>query len=698
MDHILSIVLFTPLAGLLVLLFIPSSNVRAIKLWANFAALAGFLVSLPLVFRFDPGKDFQFVERAPWIPTLGATYHIGIDGLGLLLVMLTTVIGFLAVLSSWSSVHDRLKEYYAFFLLLQTGMLGVFMALDFLLFFVFWETVLVPMYFIIGIWGGPRRAYAAIKFMIYTLIGSVLMLLGILTLYFHHFQEFQVYSFDIADLMRLHLSSNVQWWVFWAFFVGFAVKVPMWPFHTWLPDAHVEAPTAGSVILASVLLKMGTYGFLRFSLPLLPDAAKNPTVINIVAVLSIIGIVYGALASLMQKDWKKLVAYSSVSHLGFCTLGIIALNPAGISGSIIQQINHGISTGMLFLIVGVVYERRHTREIAEYGGLLRVMPIFTLVFRRGGAELDGDAAAQRLHRGNHDSGGSVPDVQGVGLLGGRGNRARRGVPVVALPAHHAGRGEREEPDAEGPFLAGDRGVRAADRVGFLDRPEPAAIFPGARSLGGADRGTRAAGILCAAAPDESAGAAEPDRGAAPALNRLHDPDLPRVDSSRRTHMMRCRAALVLAILAAAPAFAENVYKVEFNIRDGNESAKAGRRYTMLINNGTKGVFKLGSRVPVVTGSFQPGGNTQFTYIDVGVNIECSIAEHGPSVGLNASIDLSMIAPPEKGVPPAPNPTITQIRFNLNADLPPGKSTAVTTVDDPVTTRKFEVEATVTKVN
>jgi NADH-quinone oxidoreductase subunit M len=380
MDHILSIVLFTPLVGLLVLLFIPSSNTRAIKLWANFAAFAGFLVSLPLVFRFDPGKDFQFVEKAQWIPTLGATYHIGIDGLGLLLVMLTTVIGFLAVLSSWNSVHDRLKEYYAFFLLLQTGMLGVFMALDFLLFFVFWETVLVPMYFIIGIWGGPRRVYAAIKFMIYTLIGSVLMLLGILTLYFYHFQEFQVYSFDIADLMRLHLSSTVQWWVFWAFFVGFAVKVPMWPFHTWLPDAHVEAPTAGSVVLASVLLKMGTYGFLRFSLPLLPDAAKNPTVINIVAVLSIIGIVYGALASLMQKDWKKLVAYSSVSHLGFCTLGIIALNPAGISGSIIQQINHGISTGMLFLIVGVVYERRHTREITEYGGLMRVMPIFTLVF------------------------------------------------------------------------------------------------------------------------------------------------------------------------------------------------------------------------------------------------------------------------------------------------------------------------------
>jgi NADH-quinone oxidoreductase subunit M len=380
MDHILSIVLFTPLVGMLVLFLIPSSNTRAIKLWANAVALVGFLVSLPLVFNFNAGKDFQFVEQAPWIPTLGATYHIGIDGLGLLLVMLTTLIGFIAILSSWNAIHDRLKEYYAFLLLLQTGMLGVFMALDFLLFFVFWETVLVPMYFIIAIWGGQRRVYASIKFMIYTLIGSVLMLLGILTLYFRHYQQFQTYSFDITELMRTSLSPATQWWVFWAFFVGFAVKVPMFPFHTWLPDAHTEAPTAGSVVLASVLLKMGTYGFLRFSLPLLPASAKNPTIIGAMAILSMIAIVYGALASMMQKDWKKLVAYSSVSHLGFCTLGIFALNPAGISGSIIQQINHGISTGMLFLIVGVVYERRHTREIAEYGGLLKVMPLFTLVF------------------------------------------------------------------------------------------------------------------------------------------------------------------------------------------------------------------------------------------------------------------------------------------------------------------------------
>src|SRR5215510_15696429 len=258
MDHILSIVLFTPLAGLVVLLLIPGSNARAIKLWANAISLIGFLVSLPLVFQFDRTKDFQFVEKASWIPSIGAGYHIGIDGLGLLLVMLTTLLGFISILCSWNAITERLKEYYAFFLILQTGMLGVFMALDFLLFFVFWETVLVPMYFIIAIWGGPRRGYASIKFMIYTLIGSVLMFLGILTLYWQYYNQFQVYSFDVADLMRLSLPWNVQWWVFWAFFLGFAVKVPMWPFHTWLPDAHVEAPTAGSVILASVLLKMGT--------------------------------------------------------------------------------------------------------------------------------------------------------------------------------------------------------------------------------------------------------------------------------------------------------------------------------------------------------------------------------------------------------------------------------------------------------
>jgi len=380
-QHLLSIVLWTPIAGLAVLLFLPSANKTAIRIWANVVAFAGFLVSLPLVFRFRTGASgFQYVERADWIPSLGASYSIGIDGISLLLLMLTTLVGFLAILSSWNAVQDRTKEYYAMFLLLQTGMIGVFVSLDFFLFYIFWELVLVPMYFIIGIWGGPRKLYAAIKFFLYTLAGSVLMLLGILTLYFQHFSQFGFYTFEISELMKLQLPLGMQQWVFWAFFLGFAIKVPMFPFHTWLPDAHVEAPTAGSVILASVLLKMGTYGFLRFSLPLLPQASVDRTIVQILAVLSIVGIIYGALVSLMQQDWKKLVAYSSVSHLGFCTLGIFALNPNGIAGSVLQQINHGISTGMLFLIIGVIYERRHTREIAEYGGLAHVMPKFAVIF------------------------------------------------------------------------------------------------------------------------------------------------------------------------------------------------------------------------------------------------------------------------------------------------------------------------------
>ncbi|HSB17855.1 MAG TPA: NADH-quinone oxidoreductase subunit M, partial [Bryobacteraceae bacterium] len=270
-EHLLSIVLFTPLAGMIVLLFIPAAQKNLIRVWANLVALAGFLVSIPLVMRYDrTSAGFQMIEKFDWIPALGAKYYVGIDGISLLLVMLTTLVGFLAILSSWSAVEDRLKSYYAMFLLQQTGMIGVFLALDFFLFYVFWEVVLVPMYFIIGVWGGPRKLYAAIKFFLYTLAGSVLMLLGILTLYFQHFRQFGFYTFEIADLMKLDLPLGLQQWVFWAFFIGFAIKVPMFPFHTWLPDAHVEAPTAGSVILAAVLLKMGTYGFLRFSLPLLP--------------------------------------------------------------------------------------------------------------------------------------------------------------------------------------------------------------------------------------------------------------------------------------------------------------------------------------------------------------------------------------------------------------------------------------------
>ncbi len=380
MDHILSVVLLTPLAGLLVLLFIPASQPVWIKRWANVASFLGFLTCLPLIWYFDPHKDFQFVERARWIPSLGASYYLGIDGYSLALVALTGLIGFIAVLSSWNAIGTRLKEYYANFLILQASMLGVFMARDFLLFFVFWELGLIPMYFIIAVWGGPRRVYAAFKFIVYTFIGSVVMFLGILALYSAHYAQFRSPSFAIPDLLNTALPASTQWWIFWAFFAGFAVKVPMWPLHTWLPDAHTEAPTAGSVILASILLKMGTYGFLRFSLPLVPEASRDSRIVNVMAVLSLIAIVYGALVCLMQKDWKKLIAYSSVSHLGFCTLGIFALNQAGIAGSMIQQINHGISTGMLFLIVGVVYERRHTREIGEYGGLMRVMPVFTIVF------------------------------------------------------------------------------------------------------------------------------------------------------------------------------------------------------------------------------------------------------------------------------------------------------------------------------
>ncbi len=381
-QHLLSITLFLPLAGLIVLLAIPGSQKNLIRIWANLVGFAGFIFSLTLVSNFHrEAGGFQFEERADWIPTLGAHYHIGIDGISLLLVMLTTLMGFIAILCSWSAIQDRVKAYYAMFLLLQAGMLGVFMSLDFFLFYIFWELVLVPMYFIIGIWGGPRKLYAAIKFFLYTLAGSVLMLLGILTLYFKHYDQFHFYTFEIADLMQVtNMSIPMQHWVFWAFFIGFAIKVPMFPFHTWLPDAHVEAPTAGSVILAAVLLKMGTYGFLRFSLPLLPKASADQTIVQVLAVLSIIGIIYGALVSLMQQDWKKLVAYSSVSHLGFCTLGIFALNPNGIAGSVIQQINHGISTGMLFMVIGVIYERRHTREIAEYGGLAHVMPTFAKIF------------------------------------------------------------------------------------------------------------------------------------------------------------------------------------------------------------------------------------------------------------------------------------------------------------------------------
>jgi NADH-quinone oxidoreductase subunit M len=382
MNYYLSIILFTPLVGAFILLLVNKQNENAIRWIANVVAFVGFVISVPLWFWFNPATpDFQFIERALWIPSIGAEYFLGVDGLSTLLILLTTMMGSIAVLSSWTAITERVKEYYIFLLVLQTGMLGAFMSLDFLLFFLFWEVMLVPMYFLIGIWGSANRLYSAIKFFLYTLVGSVIMLLGILALYFAYHNDpanLGAYSFDITRYQKYAFAANLQWWVFLAFFLGFAIKVPMFPFHTWLPDAHTDAPTAGSVILAAVLLKMGTYGFLRFSLPILPEASRQ--FVPMMVLLSIIGIVYGALVALAQKDWKRLVAYSSVSHMAMVMLGMFALNPVGITGAIVQQLNHGISTGGLFLLVGIVYERRHTREISEYGGLSKVMPVFAAIF------------------------------------------------------------------------------------------------------------------------------------------------------------------------------------------------------------------------------------------------------------------------------------------------------------------------------
>ena len=377
---LLSLVVFFPaLAALGILFFVNKKDEGRIRWLANIAAFIGFLLSLPLWFAFDAsGPQFQFGERYSWIPSIGVEYNIAMDGISLLLILMTTLLGFIAILSSWKAVTERVKQYYVFLLFLQTGMLGVFVALDFFLFYVFWEVMLVPMYFLIGVWGGARKLYAAIKFFLYTLVGSVLMLLGILALYFAHHAATGEYTFDLVRLMETSYASGLQFWVFLAFFIGFAIKVPMFPFHTWLPDAHVEAPTAGSVILAGVLLKMGTYGFVRFSIPLLPEASRDA--VWWVATLAIIGIIYGALVALVQKDWKSLVAYSSVSHLGFVMLGIFALNTLGLEGGILQMINHGLSTGGLFLLVGIMYEQRHTREIAAYGGIAKVVPVYAAMF------------------------------------------------------------------------------------------------------------------------------------------------------------------------------------------------------------------------------------------------------------------------------------------------------------------------------
>ena len=371
---ILSTVIFLPIFGALLILITRRSWESLAKWIALITSIATFFVSLPLFTNFDKTTHkMQFAEKYSWISNWNINYSLGIDGISILFVLLSTLCSILCVLISWEAITKKVKEFYISILLTTSFMIGVFCSLDFFLFYLFWEAMLIPMFLIIGVWGGPNRIYAAIKFFLYTLVGSLLMLVGIIVLYFYSGK-----TFDILEMATKTYPYTMQLWLFWAFFAAFAVKVPMWPVHTWLPDAHTEAPTAGSVILAAVLIKMGAYGFLRFSLPLLPEASKAMT--PIMLILSVIGIIYGAVICLAQTDLKRLIAYSSVSHMGFVTLGIFALNTQGLEGGILQMINHGIVTGGLFLSVGVVYERTHTRKIADYGGLATEMPIYAAFF------------------------------------------------------------------------------------------------------------------------------------------------------------------------------------------------------------------------------------------------------------------------------------------------------------------------------
>ena len=376
---LLSTVIFLPLAVALVLILLPRKNHLLIKVFTLIWTILEFGLSLPLFFNFnEKTAGMQFMENLDWFPEYGIGYTLGVDGISMLLVLLTTFLTVLCVLCSWNAITDKVKEYYASFLLLETAMLGALCSLDLVLFYIFWELMLVPMYLLIGVWGGPRRIYAAIKFFLFTMVGSVLMLLAIMALYFHYGRDTGIYTFNLLELYKVNMPVMKQYWLFAAFALSFAIKVPMFPFHTWLPDAHTEAPTAGSVILAGVLLKMGTYGFLRFAIPLFPQAALAAA--PIISILALIGIIYGAIMCIMQTDMKRLIAYSSVSHLGYVMLGIFAFNMQGLEGGIYQMLNHGISTGGLFLIVGMIYERRHTRMIADFGGLSKVMPRMAVFF------------------------------------------------------------------------------------------------------------------------------------------------------------------------------------------------------------------------------------------------------------------------------------------------------------------------------
>jgi NADH-quinone oxidoreductase subunit M len=370
---ILSLLILLPLIGAALLAFIPGSRAKAMKVTALAVTIATFIASLRLLYGFDgEGSGFQFVEKKIWWPSLDLAYHVGIDGISLWLVLLSTFLMPICILCSWDSVKMRLKEYLIAFLLLETMMIGTFAALDTVLFYVFFEAILIPMYLLIGVWGGPRRIYAAFKFFLYTLLGSVLMLVALIVLYK------ETNTTDITELLIADIPFDLQKWLWWAFFASFAVKMPMWPVHTWLPDAHVEAPTAGSVILAGVLLKMGGYGFLRFSLPMLPEASVYFSMF--VMILSVIATIYASLVALAQTDMKKMIAYSSVAHMGYVTLGLFAFNRQGLDGAMFQMLSHGIVSAALFLCVGVVYDRLHTRDINRYGGLVKNMPRYALAF------------------------------------------------------------------------------------------------------------------------------------------------------------------------------------------------------------------------------------------------------------------------------------------------------------------------------
>ncbi len=378
-SQILTLVTFFPLVGIVLIMLAPKDRPDTVKGVALLVSFVTMLLSFWLYSMFDKvANGMQFELNVPWITSFGINYHVGIDGISLLMIVLTAILTVLSILASWNSITERVKGYFISMLLLQIGMIGVFCALDLFMFYIFWEVMLIPMYFIIGIWGGARRVYAAIKFVLFTMFGSLLMLVAILYVVSAYHGFANEYSFDILKLATMPIAYKPQLLLFGAFALAFAIKVPLFPFHTWLPDAHVEAPTAGSVILAGVLLKMGTYGFLRICIPMFPQATI--TYLPYICVLALIAIIYGALVAMVQRDVKSLVAFSSVSHMGFVMLGIFALNLQGVEGAVLQMINHGVSTGALFLLVGMIYERRHTRLISELGGIVKVMPVFATLF------------------------------------------------------------------------------------------------------------------------------------------------------------------------------------------------------------------------------------------------------------------------------------------------------------------------------